>query len=717
MFDENLNRQVRLTYLARGPQWAFALPDGDIDALKEVMRACSTFWNGAGSLLVPVRKDGRIWPHVDECVAVTPIDRMWLHPGLASTARDAVLGRYPGAGEFRPGFDRVEHHPLDLLPERDPAEPRPTLARPDVRGRRLEAIALACWGWIPEDELPEWGRSLGILTVDGDDAIRSIIGAQVGPVETSPLRATLVGMDAYHHTNPHEFPYLVILGGSFRELVVFWNVRSRSAVWMSGSSIVGVPYEAIRRPALLSGLAHWAQPPLGVSRTPELMVTGAGDAQEIASALQHAGFDPQEEPEIRHSVGGDAEPRSRPLYGYYKLLLGGPLVRGTAGATLCAIADGRTSVSLPRLEPLLRGGNRALRIVVDGLPLSLPLTDSLGPKITDDGIATRDGVMRQILDWGKTWELDFRVPSRSEALPLWAADRGFTTSLTQDGRYAEALLARFADLDALDVLADEDCLTVLGALASQSRLKLVQRLKRELAPELPSATPEHVAEIIAKRLQTVGIFLELEAKDAATLGGDVGSKKRALRALAPLVETGLVMRGQSVRCPACNHPSFVTLEEMAERVRCPACRLTYVLPVLAGAGQEPPIQYRLDGLMARIMDQDTLPVLLALRAFRRLLGASGLFFAWPGIAFTLSGHPDSVDADLVVSTQGAVFCCEVKTTATSLDDGQLEGVLELAERLKARPALAALTGQFLKTHRAAVIERGGRILERVDLLQ
>jgi hypothetical protein len=266
-------------------------------------------------------------------------------------------------------------------------------------------------------------------------------------------------------------------------------------------------------------------------------------------------------------------------------------------------------------------------------------------------------------------------------------------------------------------LADEDCLSVLAALASQSRLKLVQRLKRELAPELPTATPEQVADVIATRLQTVGIFLELEAKDAAALGGDVGSKKRALRALAPLVETGLVMRGQSVRCPACNHPSFVPLDDLSERVRCPACRVTNVLPVSAGGGQEPAMQYRLDGLTARIMDQDTLPVLLALRAFRRLLGGAGLFFAWPGVAFTRNEHGAAVDADLLVSAQGTIFCCEVKTTATSLDDSQLDGVLKLAERLKARPALAALTGEFPETHRAAVFERGGRILERADLLR
>lgn len=65
MFDAHLNRQVRLSYFARGPGWAFAVPEGDLDALEEVMRACSEFWNGAGSLLVPVSRDGRVWPNLE----------------------------------------------------------------------------------------------------------------------------------------------------------------------------------------------------------------------------------------------------------------------------------------------------------------------------------------------------------------------------------------------------------------------------------------------------------------------------------------------------------------------------------------------------------------------------------------------------------------------------------------------------------------------------
>jgi hypothetical protein len=44
--DEHFNRQHRLRYWVRGPEWAFVVPQGDLAALEDVMRICSAFWNG-----------------------------------------------------------------------------------------------------------------------------------------------------------------------------------------------------------------------------------------------------------------------------------------------------------------------------------------------------------------------------------------------------------------------------------------------------------------------------------------------------------------------------------------------------------------------------------------------------------------------------------------------------------------------------------------------
>jgi hypothetical protein len=44
--DEHFNRQHRVRYWVRGPEWAFVVPQGDLAALEDVMRICSAFWNG-----------------------------------------------------------------------------------------------------------------------------------------------------------------------------------------------------------------------------------------------------------------------------------------------------------------------------------------------------------------------------------------------------------------------------------------------------------------------------------------------------------------------------------------------------------------------------------------------------------------------------------------------------------------------------------------------
>jgi hypothetical protein len=72
VFDSHLNGQHRLNYLARGPEWAFAIPAGDFDALEEVMGLCSGFWNGAGSLIVTVTKAGRLDPYISHFLEIRP---------------------------------------------------------------------------------------------------------------------------------------------------------------------------------------------------------------------------------------------------------------------------------------------------------------------------------------------------------------------------------------------------------------------------------------------------------------------------------------------------------------------------------------------------------------------------------------------------------------------------------------------------------------------
>jgi hypothetical protein len=119
--------------------------------------------------------------------------------------------------------------------------------------------------------------------------------------------------------------------------------------------------------------------------------------------------------------------------------------------------------------------------------------------------------------------------------------------------------------------------------------------------------------------------------------------------------------------------------------------------------------------MARVMDQDVLPVLLALRRLRRTFGtAEQPSYAWPGVEFDVSGN--RTDADLLFYAGGPVICCECKRNVATLTDAQLDGIFELCERLQARPALAALENEFADAQRQRVLAAQGVVFHAAELL-
>jgi hypothetical protein len=134
--------------------------------------------------------------------------------------------------------------------------------------------------------------------------------------------------------------------------------------------------------------------------------------------------------------------------------------------------------------------------------------------------------------------------------------------------------------------------------------------------------------------------------------------------LAPLVEYGFVPRAYLLECPQCRFSQMLDLGAHDERARCRACGESYVTPVVDESGaREPSRYYRLDGLMARAMDQDVLPMLLRLRAVRPTLQPDELLFAWPGVEFDAGDGRAAVEGDLVVSNGTDVWCGEAKKTA------------------------------------------------------
>jgi hypothetical protein len=716
MFDEHLNRQHRLAYMVRGPEWAFAVPQGSLDALEEIFTICSGFWNGVGSLLVPVTRNGRLPGWVDGLLEVRPVDHIYVHPGVTEQAMERLRQRVGNASRLRAGFDDREVHPLLLLgPSKDQPRPLPPIEFPLFKSRNLRRVAAAAWGVIPADDLEEWQPWFHAVQVDGEDAHGALLRGQVADAGASPLLLSGGTNGIVHQVSPLDTPSLWIFGESagFRELVNFWNFRSRS---MSDgrAPVIGLPQQALSYPAQLEALHRWLPRIPGSRKTPDLFVNcEPRHDQAVQAALTQAGFAEETSEKLgKFSFGRDVTPNDPPTFALVRPLLGGPFVRGAHASELVAFSSGRASTSLPAPKQFLARSGANTRVVFRNLPLPLPATPAAARRINPNATAS-DGVM--VLTSAMTpWNFDITLPSAWEALTDYAADRGFQAEWSRDGRDANALLQRLGNLERIELLRHRLRVAILEALAPINRHKWA----RAIAADAAQAGEQLDEGALVEELSQVGLFLELEARTANQIATRIGPGTRkadVLRELPSLVETGFVTRARSLECPSCRFRHLLRLDEQAERVRCRACGHQFTMPVVDNSGErEPESFYRLDGLMARAMDQAVLPVLFALRTLRTHLGGE-LFFAWPGVLLRGAGQ-DPVDADVVASNGERVFCCEVKTSASGLGQPQLVKLMALSRQLEARPVIAALKGSFEADIVSKVLEAGGLVLTEADLL-
>ncbi len=717
VFDEHLSRQHRLSYVVRGPEWAFAIPQGDLAALELVMRRCSTFWNGAGSLLVPVSRDGRmpIWAH--GLLRVRPVDACFIHERLSEAAQSAVRTRVAGATALWDRFDEHEIHPLRLTrPPSPPAAPKPQLETPRFATAGLHRAALAIWGFIPDQDFPHWSERYRTIDAGAKAAHGALLRGQVEGQGQSPLRLTASYMRTVSREGLAEWPYIWILpSASFDSLVNFWNFRARLlAQTRSQAQVIGLPRESLRHPEQLAALADWL-PRIPESRhTPDVCVSCLGGLHdEVRAALASVPLVEETQDPLTFQYGRGVEPNDPPTYAFVAPYVGGYFVRGTSASALVAFDGGRSSLSLPAPASFPVRVLARTRLVFANLPLPLPVTPTVA-RLVHANAEARDGVML-VTNATAEWNFDIRLPTAGQALQGWAVDHGLALERSQDGRDAEALLSRLGRLDALDVLADPERLALLAALAPRSRIKLARRLVAE-AKDVGARLDENE---VLEKLADLGLFLEIEARSAGDIAAAMGpgmKKRRVFGLLAPLVEAGLVHRSADVRCPRCRFLMLLDLRQLDERVRCRACGHRFVLPVVDESGErEPEHLYRLDGLMARVMDQDVLPVLLTLRAVRPAPEQPALFFAWPGVELQ-HGEGPKVDVDLLVSDGNTVWCYEVKNNATGLARTQVTRLLAIAAAAGARPGIAALEGEFDQDLAGLVTQAGGRVISRDGLL-
>jgi hypothetical protein len=713
MFEPRASHQAGLTFFYRGPEWAIAVRQGDLGALTWAMERCSRFWNGAGTLIIPVRADGRTRSDIADHLDTRPVEACFFHDSVPEHARSALarkLGRtavrqWTGAWD---GFDEYELPPLLLQPLPSERIGRRSLRIPQFESRRMKRICLAAWGHIAKEDEPDYRQ---YFDVGGVRSIRHCHTAMLaGQLEgTSPVEQSVALIGSYGPTAVGRSLF-VFEKGSFDELVGFWNLRSRMRDVGNRPMVFGVARESLEDPELLRSLGEFIAADNFYSQKPDIGILA--DNKDLArSALASLGFEADTGHQVNRRVGGGRD--ERPLsFGFFGPASGGQVRRGAIVHDQVTITAGEISLRPPRPTALPQSGHY-VRVGIGGLPLPMPLADPTAARVTPNGYASPEGLTIKTNTWIGQGYLKLAVPHAWEALKGWAEAREETVELSRPGSYGQALLDRLVDLCALDALAGESPVAVLEALTSLSRSKLAQKVVEEARKRTSVKLSERaLADLLAEEAH----FLELRARTANDIAAEAKMRRpEILPALGSLVEAGFVVRGATTRCPRCRIADVRLLDEQSETVRCRACGHEYLLPVLDedGRTERPPV-YRLDGLMARAMDQDLLPVLLTLRACSPA-DPSTVRAAWLGLEFRSAGSEKPKELDLLTFDGNAVTVAECKASA-SIHDRQLRDLLDLAARYEARPVIAALAGKFKAAHRNAVIERGGAVFERSDLL-
>ena len=201
MFEPPTTYQVGLTFYYRGPEWAIAVREGDMEALTWALERCSQFWNGASTLIIPVRSDGRIWPMICDYLDDRPVEVCYVHESVPETARARLTEKLASSRVRRwspawDGFDDHEMHPLLLQPSPADQMRRRLIRIPRFTSERLRRICLATWGYLSADDIPDYREYFEVGVVSAPrQAHAAMLSGQLNG--TSPAEQTLSLMGTY----------------------------------------------------------------------------------------------------------------------------------------------------------------------------------------------------------------------------------------------------------------------------------------------------------------------------------------------------------------------------------------------------------------------------------------------------------------------------------------------------------------------------------------
>jgi hypothetical protein len=673
---------LELARLDVGPLRAcYLVPDHDRRRLMEAITAASRRWGGVTEPMLAVGPDGftdQRWQRV--VAALAP--ELFVDIGLdeqARTAAAAQLGKSltswaDFAGEA-PKFPWLWCHPLVIdWPAGD--DPVPVPADASLR-------ALAGAGAV--ENFPMW-NVYGPGIAQNADEHRCVL-AQLTRGTAIWATARAVTEEAAGSVLAPPAPAVIWVSepDSFADAIGFWNARALVATITASTT----PVTAVLLPPDITAWTDLAA--LLVPRfqlqfrrpRPDAFIFSHSVPQEqlheIAAQLnpaetvpavaqEHAapgslGTEPDPGTALTAAVGLDPTP-----WCCY------PRRYGRGSSELVQVFAGQTVTRTPSPVPFRVGTGGWVQVSLSGLrAFAAPPRPAVARLFTDDAWFSGGRLCMKRATMNR-YELAVTVPEPSSVLSAALADKGVTFTLSDKGKYAQALLARAPGLE--ELVRQPGALEVIADLTRKRNDRFRKELEKLLQGKTGDTAP--VDDILALARETVPLphqpAAEMPKHELATPG--------IAGILEQLVALGMCSRGFSIACAECQMESYVEHSAVTARATCPGCGASGAYRAAASRPAGPVIRYRLNSLLDRANDQGAPAHILGLACLRDYAG-SRPWHVVPGADLYDDAGTQVGELDLLGYMGEHLVAGEVKTSPADFTEEQVTKDLSLAARIGA----------------------------------
>lgn len=652
----------------------YLVPDLNRGRLMEAITAASRRWGGVTEPILAVGPDGFTDERWQRIVAALEPD-LFVDLGLDEDARAAAAGQLGTSlisrADFTgqpPGFPWLWCHPLVIDgPAADSPVPFPQ--EPDLRD-------LAGVG-VVEDFLMWSAHGPGILQhADAHQCARS----QLTRNTAAWVTAHGVTEEAVGSIFAPPVPAVIWVSepGSFADAVGFWNARALVATARSATPVVAVllPPDISSWPDLAELLAPRFQAQYRRPRPDAFIFSRTVPVEQLRVIarqlnLAEAALPVAQEHAAPGSLGTEPDPGTGPTaaVGFdptpwccY------PRRYGKGTSELVQVFSGRTVIRAPSPVPFRLGLGGWVKVSLSGLrSFAAPRRPAVAQLFVDDAWFAGDRLCLKRAT-ANMYEIAVTIPEPPAVLAAALHDAGVTFTLSDKGKYAQALLDQSPALE--ELLRQPGALEVITDLTR----KRSDHFKSDLEVLLKdkSGDTSLVDDISALARERV----PLPHRPVADLPRHGLTADGVAGILEQLTAIGLCSRGFSIDCSACQMESYIELSEVTRQATCPGCGAAGAYRPDTNKPMGPVIRYRLSSLLDRASDNGAPPHILGLACLRQHAADQPLFIL-PG-ALLHQGTKTLGEVDLLGYLAEQLIVGEVKTSPAEFTEEQVRKDLALA---------------------------------------